>query len=79
MRLTKSEPEAPPARFNPCEIHPAAATLERFVRGELGSPEAAAVVRHLLTRCPRCVGEIRRLRRTGDSPGAAPRLEAAPS
>ena len=79
MRLTKSEPEAPPARGNPCDTHPAAATLERFVRGELGRPESATVVRHLLTRCPRCVGATRRLWRTGEPKGTAPRLEAFPS
>ena len=71
MRLTTSEPEAPPARGNPGETHPAAATLERFVRAGLGRPEARAVVRHLLTRCPRCVGVTRSLWCAGDPKGAA--------
>jgi hypothetical protein len=77
MRLTTSEPEAPPARCNPGETHPAAATLERFVRGELGRPEARTVVRHLLSRCPRCVGATRRLWRA-EAPQTS-RLEGSPS
>jgi hypothetical protein len=79
MRLTKSEPEAPPARGNPRETHPATATLERFVRGELGRPEARAVVRHLLTRCPRCVGVAGKLWRGGNPARPTSRLAAIPS
>ena len=79
MRLTTSEPEAPPARCYPGETHPAAATLERFVRGELGSPEARAVVRHLLTRCPRCVGVTGKLWRGGNPTRPARGLAEIPS
>ena len=46
--------------------HPAQEHLERFMRGELARDEAAGLVRHLLTGCPRCVGVIRRLWRLGD-------------
>jgi hypothetical protein len=35
--------------------HPEEAQVERFLRGELTRPEVRAVVRHLLTRCPRCL------------------------
>ena len=35
--------------------HPRTAHLERLMRGELERPQTGAVVRHLLTGCPRCV------------------------
>jgi hypothetical protein len=41
----------------PC---PGAKELERFMRRELSRPEVLAVVRHLLTGCPRCVVVTRR-------------------
>jgi hypothetical protein len=41
--------------------HPSDDELERFARGELERSAARAVVRHLLTRCSRCAGVIRRL------------------
>jgi hypothetical protein len=37
------------------QLHLEAERVERFLRGELAGAEARAVVRHLLTRCPRCV------------------------
>jgi anti-sigma factor RsiW len=40
--------------------HPKVGQLERFVRGELARPAARAVVRHLLSGCPRCAEETRR-------------------
>ena len=49
-------------------LHPAAETLERFVRGELPREKAPAVVRHLLTGCPRCVAIARRAWNRGDQP-----------
>ena len=41
--------------------HPSDDELERFARGELDRSAARDVVRHLLTRCSRCAGVIRRL------------------
>jgi hypothetical protein len=41
--------------------HPPAGQLERFLRGELGERARLAVVRHLLTGCPRCAEITRRL------------------
>lgn len=43
----------PPLPSRP--VHLEAERVERFLRGELAAPEVRAVVRHLLTRCPRCV------------------------
>jgi anti-sigma factor RsiW len=48
--------------------HPAAETLEHFMRGELPQEEALAVVRHLLTGCPRCIAVTRRHWTRGDQP-----------
>ena len=50
--------------------HPDPADLERFVRGELGETERRAVVRHLLTGCPKCVAVTRRSWVRGDLPYA---------
>jgi anti-sigma factor RsiW len=50
--------------------HPDPADLERFVRGELGKTERRAVVRHLLTGCPKCVAVTRRSWVRGDQPYA---------
>ncbi|MDP9120485.1 MAG: hypothetical protein M3O15_03825 [Acidobacteriota bacterium] len=36
------------------EPHPTLEALERFMLGELAAPELQEVLRHLLTRCPRC-------------------------
>lgn len=41
--------------------HPGFEALEGFLRGRLPRSQVAAVVRHLLTGCPRCVAETRRL------------------
>lgn len=42
--------------------HPNRDQLERFMRaGGLPKPEVRAVVRHLLTGCPRCIAVTRRL------------------
>jgi hypothetical protein len=46
--------------------HPEAFQVERFLRGELTQPEVRAVVRHLLTRCPRCLEIAGRLWSLGD-------------
>jgi hypothetical protein len=46
--------------------HPEAFQLERFLRGELTQPEVRAVVRHLLTRCPRCLEIAGRLWNLGN-------------
>jgi hypothetical protein len=35
--------------------HPPQETLERFMRCKVSRAERSAVVRHLLTNCPRCV------------------------
>jgi anti-sigma factor RsiW len=50
--------------------HPTELALSRFLRGELSPSESAAVVRHLLTRCPRCARITAGLWRLGDpAPG----------
>jgi len=41
--------------------HPAKGQLERLIRGELEPQARLAVVRHLLTGCPRCAEVTRRL------------------
>jgi hypothetical protein len=41
--------------------HPETDQVERFLRGELTQPEVRTVVRHLLTRCPQCIGVAGRL------------------
>jgi hypothetical protein len=46
--------------------HPEMDQVERFLRGELTQPEVRAVVRHLLTRCPRCAEVAGRLWSLGD-------------
>jgi len=45
---------------------PTGLQLQRFVCGESPRPEAAAVVRHLLTQCPSCVAVARRLWQLGE-------------
>ncbi len=50
--------------------HPGLEALERLMRGELPRPEAAMLVRHLLTGCPCCLEVSGRLWRLGE-PGAA--------
>lgn len=55
-----------PAPLTMPAAHPEAEQVERFMRGELAPPEVRAVVRHLLTRCPRCVEVAGRLWRLGD-------------
>lgn len=41
--------------------HPEPSQLERFLRGQLPRTEVRDIVRHLLTGCPRCREETRRL------------------
>jgi len=48
--------------------HPGDRQLERFVRGELPREDISAIVRHLLTRCPRCLAVARRSWSRGDQP-----------
>ncbi|HEX7185233.1 MAG TPA: hypothetical protein VF756_25640 [Thermoanaerobaculia bacterium] len=56
--------------------HPDPQLLERFMRAELKSAERKAIVRHLLTGCPRCVEVTRRLWALGDfSPDSPLELE----
>jgi len=50
----------------PDPSHPASDELERFMRCELKRPERPAVVRHLLTGCPRCLAVTQRLWDFGD-------------
>jgi hypothetical protein len=57
----------------PC---PGAAELERLMRGELPRPEVLAVVRHLLTGCPRCVAVTRPWWGLGKRPPALKALTA---
>ena len=38
--------------------HPAPVLLVRFARGEARSEETRAVIRHLLTGCPRCAAVL---------------------
>jgi hypothetical protein len=53
--------------------HPEPAQLQRFFRGELARDETSALVRHLLTGCPRCRQETRRLWGLGDPPRRGPK------
>lgn len=53
--------------------HPSLEQLERFMRSELARERARAVVRHMLTDCPRCVAVTRRYWNRGER---SPRLEA---
>ncbi len=46
--------------------HPGPRELERFMGGELSPAGCSAVVRHLLTGCPRCVAVTRRLWALGE-------------
>jgi hypothetical protein len=55
-----------PALLTMPPAHPEAEQVERFLRGELTRAEVRAVVRHLLTRCPRCVEVAGRLWNLGD-------------
>jgi|GEM_PF-5517112 len=48
------------------QTHPDEEELARFFRGELPPSAARLVVRHLLTRCPRCSQVTRRLWKLGD-------------
>lgn len=43
------------------EYHPDPRALERFVRGLVSRQEVKLVVRHLLTRCPRCLAIVQDL------------------
>jgi anti-sigma factor RsiW len=45
--------------------HPGEQELQAFMRGELPKPDAAAIVRHLLTGCPECAVVTCRLWRLG--------------
>ena len=47
MNVTAFEPR--------CSVHPAKHELLTFLRGELPTPRAAPIVRHLLTGCPECL------------------------
>ncbi|MES1211177.1 MAG: hypothetical protein ABUL63_02465 [Acidobacteriota bacterium] len=47
------------------EYHPDPRVLERFVRAVASPPEAQLVVRHLLTRCPRCRAIVQELAEPG--------------
>jgi hypothetical protein len=78
MRLTTAEPGSWPGLSNPSETHPTSAALERFVRGELPSPEVRPIIRHLLTGCPRCVGVTRRVWRFDPASVSIPQKETAP-
>jgi hypothetical protein len=42
------------------DLHPAQEHMGRFMRGELPRAEVRTVVRHLLTRCPKCTAVTRR-------------------
>lgn len=53
-------PESEPRRVGRSN-HPTQEELQRFMTGELASPETRAVVRHLLSGCPTCTRETRRL------------------
>lgn len=72
MRVYENELMGPlgglplPAPLAMPPAHPEALQVERFLRGELTRSEVRAVVRHLLTRCPRCVEVAGRLWRLGD-------------
>jgi hypothetical protein len=46
--------------------HPKTTLLEAFMHGELSRAEAAGLVRHLLTGCPRCAEVTRRLWALGE-------------
>lgn len=68
--------------------HPDPQLLERFMRAEAGGLERRNVVRHLLTRCPRCLSVTQRLWSLGNlRPGEdgpfpgplAPQAEPAPA
>jgi hypothetical protein len=48
--------------------HPGEQELQAFMRGELPKPDAAAIVRHLLTGCRDCSLETRRIWRLGEWP-----------
>ncbi len=45
----------------PASVHPAEHELQTFLTGVLPPPEAALVVRHLLTGCPQCLKVTRPL------------------
>lgn len=55
--------------------HPPVEQLERFMRGELPSTEAARVVRHFLKGCSECSQVTRRLWAYGES---VPKVEGGP-
>lgn len=46
--------------------HPSRDQLERFMLGSLSRAEVQAVVRHLLTQCPGCGRQTRRIWSLGD-------------
>jgi tetratricopeptide (TPR) repeat protein len=58
MMSENPENSASDARFNP-EAHPDRELLDRFMRGDVRSPEKRQVVRHLLGGCPQCVAVTR--------------------
>lgn len=60
------------------EYHPDSRVLERFVRGVASPPEAQLVVRHLLTRCPRCRAVVQELAQELAGPGWARDSARAP-
>ena len=60
-------------QLRPGQAHADDEQLERFMRGQLSRPEAAVIVRHLLSQCPQCVAVTRKTWRLGDPP---PGLEA---
>jgi hypothetical protein len=59
-RQSNREPEG---RSRPAGrgAHPAKGDLRRFMAGDLSRPEARAVVRHILSGCPACIRETRRI------------------
>ncbi|MEO6193888.1 MAG: hypothetical protein ABIS20_12820 [Thermoanaerobaculia bacterium] len=64
--LEPLSPQPLPAPLPMPAAHPEAEQVERFLRGELTPAEVRAVVRHLLTRCPRCAEVAGRLWKLGD-------------